>query len=227
MSANPSQASSPLPRPARGAMPPPSRVRRRYSRGSMLRRRWLIRATKWLLPVGALLLLSAIALWPEIEGTEERARLSFRRMSQVGADVIRVVAPRYQGVDSQNRAFDVTADVAMQPSQDAPIALEEPRGDIFLSGGAWMMVESTEGLYDRGAEVLNLTGDVRLWHDNGTTMRTTVATVQVKQGSAQGDQPVAAQGAFGTIVGEGFRLEDGGKLVIFTGRTRAMLEGER
>ena len=44
---------------ARNAVPRPSRARRRYSRGSMLRRRWTVRAVKWLLPVGALLLLSA------------------------------------------------------------------------------------------------------------------------------------------------------------------------
>ncbi|UPG71277.1 hypothetical protein MVG78_11810 [Roseomonas gilardii subsp. gilardii] len=77
----------------------PSRARRHYSRGAMLRRRWSVRAAKFLLPLGALSLLAAIALWPEIDRTTDQARLSFRRIAQNAADTIRVVQPRYQGID--------------------------------------------------------------------------------------------------------------------------------
>ena len=37
--------------------------------------------------------------------------------------------------------------------------------------------------------------------------------------------PVAAQGPFGTLTAEGFRLSDRGQVVVFTGNARAVLEG--
>jgi lipopolysaccharide export system protein LptC len=49
--------------------------------------------------------------------------------------------------------------------------------------------------------------------------------VDIKAGDAEGDEPVAAQGPFGTLTAEGFRLRDRGQVVIFTGRARAVLEG--
>lgn len=212
--------------PERG-LPTPSRARRRYSRGALLRRRWLIRATKWLLPVAALGLLSAVALWPEFDRAEDRARVSFRRVTQGAAEAVRVLQPRYQGLDDQARPYNVTASAASQTATDAPIALEGPRADVFLSGGAWALLESARGVYDRAAGILDLQGDVTVWRDDGTTMRTESARIEVSAGRAQGNQAVAAQGPFGTLTADGFQLEDRGKIVIFTGNAHAMLEGGR
>jgi lipopolysaccharide export system protein LptC len=38
---------------------------------------------------------------------------------------------------------------------------------------------------------------------------------------------VAAQGPFGTLVSEGFRLYEKGAVVVFTGQSRALLEGRQ
>ena len=54
---------------------------------------------------------------------------------------------------------------------------------------------------------------------------TAAAQIQLREGSASGDEPVAAQGPFGTLTSEGFRLTDRGQVVIFTGRSHAVLEG--
>ena len=226
----PSPAPSPLAFPPREApvpLPGPSRARRTYTRGAMLRRRWLIRGVKWLLPLGALALLSAIALWPEFDRAEDRARLSFRRVTQGGVESLRVITPRYQGIDDQSRPYNVTAAVATQANAESPVELERPKADITLSDGAWVLLESERGTYDKPASRLDLAGDVRLWHDNGSTLLTQAARIQLDQGRAEGDAPVAAQGPFGTLTADGFRLEERGKVVIFTGNAHAMLEGSR
>ena len=41
------------------------------------------------------------------------------------------------------------------------------------------------------------------------------------------DRPVAAQGSFGTLTGDGFILKDKGADITFTGNTHAMLEGNQ
>jgi lipopolysaccharide export system protein LptC len=57
--------------------------------------------------------------------------------------------------------------------------------------------------------------------------RTEQASVQIDQGSADGDRATQAQGSFGTIESEGFRLRDRGAVMIFTGKAHAVLEGRQ
>ena len=89
----------------RGRMPPTA--------GRIARRRFLITLTKWLLPLAAMVLLSMIALWPEIEALTNKTRLA---MSHVSADVQggKLVDARYNGVDDKGRPYTVTAATAWQ-----------------------------------------------------------------------------------------------------------------
>ena len=103
--------------------------------------------------------------------------------------------------------------------------LDASRGDLMVSGGGWMLAESRTGRFDRTANILDMRGDVTIWQDDGTLIETQEARVDVKGGNAEGDRPIAAQGTFGTVTGEGFRLRDRGAVVVFTGNARAVLEG--
>ncbi|MFZ6762063.1 LPS export ABC transporter periplasmic protein LptC [Roseomonas sp. KE0001] len=205
----------------------PSRARVAMTARSLARRRILVRLARWLLPLAALALLAAVALWPEFEGAEDRGRLAFRRAAQTSAEAMRISNARYQGLDEQNRPYNVTADTAVQQEQTELIDLTRPRADLLMNDGAWVLLESREGRYDKARNMLDLNGDVTLWHDDGSTLRTAAATIDIGAGSAAGDRPVAAQGPFGTLVSEGFRLRDRGQVVLFTGQARAVLEGGR
>ena len=224
-------ATPPPPRRIGPAAPPrrmlaPSRERRIFSKGQMARRRFLMRWTKRLLPVLALGLLSAVALWPEFERAEDRGRVSFRRIAASGPEAVRVVDPRYQGIDEQGRPFNLTASVARQQGDANIVDLDRPRADLLLNGGeAWVMLESRDGRFDRARNHLDLAGDVTLWHDNGTMLVTDSAAIELQGGNAEGDSAVAAQGPFGTLTAQGFRLRDRGQVVQFTGRSRVVLEG--
>lgn len=205
----------------------PSRARLAMDAGAMARHRFLVVAAKWLLPLGALVLLAAIALWPEFDRAEDRGRLAFRRVAQTSAEALRLSAPRYQGVDEQDRPYNVTAATALQQDQAAPIELERPRADLLMSNGSWVLLEARQGKFEREANQLALSGEVTLWHDDGSMLRTEAAQIDIGAGGATGDRPVAAQGPFGTLVSEGFRLENRGQVVVFTGHAKAVLEGGR
>jgi lipopolysaccharide export system protein LptC len=209
------------------SFPQPSRARRTPRPGQLARRRFLVAWTKRLLPLLAVGLLGTVVFWPEIEGNEERSRVSFRRTIQPRAEALRVVNPRYQGIDELNRPFTVTARAGQQEGSAEILNLEEPRGDIVMTNGAWVYVESHAGRYDKPAGQLDLAGEVTIYHDNGTMLKTEEARVMVEAGTASGDAPVAAQGGFGTLTSEGFRLTERGAVVVFTGRAHAVLEGGR
>ncbi|MEN9498620.1 MAG: export transporter periplasmic protein LptC [Pseudomonadota bacterium] len=213
----------PLPRAPR-RMLTPSRERWSPSAREMARRRLVIAAMKWLVPGAGLALLLAIVIWPEVQGVEDRARMSFRRVVATAPDAVRVVAPRYQGVDEQNRPYTVTAAVATQGEDQDIVDLATPRADLLLTDG-WVLLEARQGRLNKPRNHLDLMGDVTLWHDGGNLLVTEEAVIELKEGAASGDKPVAAQGPFGTLVSEGFRLIDKGAVVVFTGRARALLEG--
>jgi lipopolysaccharide export system protein LptC len=208
------------------ALPPLSRPRRLPSAAALARRRVAVTIAKWLLPAGALLLLAAIVLWPEIESAEERGRLAFRRVGAVAPEAATVTAPRYQGLDQQGRPVTVTAERAAQRGQSSVFDLVAPRGDMLTADGAWLLGESERGVFDRSANRLDLSGRVTLWHDGGTVIATEAAQVELGGGSASGEAPVAAQGPFGMLTSEGFRVAERGRVIVFTGRSRAVLEGD-
>lgn len=203
----------------------PSRERRAPSAGQLARRRILVSIAKRLLPLAAIGLLAAIALWPELYSAEDRGRVAFRRVVQAAPDALRIVDPRYQGVDEQNRPYTVTASLATQGGNEDVVVLNEPRADLLLDDTAWVYLESQRGHFDRPTNRLDLSGQVTVHHDDGTQFVTERAAIDLGAGAAAGDAPVAAQGPFGNLTAEGFRLFDRGQVVVFTGRARAVLEG--
>lgn len=200
----------------------PSRARRSPNAAALAGRRLLVRIGRVLLPALALGLLATLALWPEFDRVEDRARLSYRvGVAPGGAQVI---APRYDSVDREGRPFTVSADTAIQDQATEALDLSRPRADLFTSGG-WLLVEADRGRYDRRANRLDLAGDVTLWEDRGGMIRTGRATILTAEGSADGDWPVTAQGPFGTLDAEGgFRVTGRGDVVLFIGPARAVLE---
>jgi lipopolysaccharide export system protein LptC len=179
------------------------------------------------LPGLALVLLALIVFWSEIERGGEASRVSFRRNLQPRAEALRVVDPRYRGVDELNRPYTVTARTAQQVGSADIYDLDLPRADILLSDGAWVYVEAERGRFDKLANHLDLAGNVTIYHDNGMMLLTESAAVDLGPGTASGDEPVAAQGGFGTLNAQGFRLTERGAVIVFLGRSHAVLEGGR
>lgn len=201
-----------------------ARSRRLPSAGALARRRWLIRLTKWLLPAFALVLLSMLALWPELDHPADEARLSFRQMGgNIGG--ARLSDARYHAVDKLGRPYTVTAAVAQQDGPDR-ILLTLPKGDITLANGTWLMLEAKQGVYLQQGKQLDLSRDVTLYRDDGTTMVTDSAAVDLKEGAAAGSQPVHAQGPFGTLSAKGgFTVVDKGTVIQFAGPAKVVLNG--
>lgn len=213
------------PLPERRRVLTPSRSREVPSAGAIHRRHRLVQAMKLLLPLAATALLGLLLLWPELEGRD--GRLSFRRGPTLVPEALQLVAPRFQGIDELGRPYTITARVGRQVGQEEVMLLDQPRADILLNDGAWVYIEADNGRYDKPAQHLDLEGHVRIFHDNGMLFRTEVASVQIDQGSADGDRPTQAQGSFGTIESEGFQLRERGAVMIFTGKAHAVLEGRQ
>lgn len=222
MSPQPLHAGSSPRRPG-SALAAAARTRHPPTKRHLARRHFAVTVTKWLLPALALALLSTIALWPEFDQTAEEARLAFKQVSGEinGAELIDA---RYHGIDEKGRPYTVTAATAQQAGGDR-INLTSPKADITLQNGTWLMLQAKDGVYWQHSNQLDLSHAVTLYRDDGTTMVTASAAIDIKNGAASGAEPVHAQGPFGTLDAQGFTLVDKGAIIQFTGPAKLVLNG--
>ena len=183
---------------------------------------------KLFLPMAALALIVLIAVWPHLQPEDSRFRIGFAVLgARVETENPSMVNARYVGTDQDNQPFSVTADLAKNLLMGASVVeLEMPKADIGLEDGTWLVLTAEAGNYDRATKRLNLVGAVNLFHDSGYEIRTPEADVDLDKGIAHGDKPVEGHGPFGELKAEGFRLENKGKLITFTGKARLLIYPE-
>jgi lipopolysaccharide export system protein LptC len=191
----------------------------------LARRRVLVVWLKRLLPLGALALLSLVVLWPEFETLHDPARVSYRIAT--GTDAASqgsMTKAHYRGVDDTGRPYTLTAEQAVQTDADT-VVLTKPAGDMTMKGGSWVMVQSRAGRYHAHTQNLDLNDHVTLYRDDGTSVRTSHALVDMKAGTAIGHEKVNADGPFGTLDAQGFSMTDRGTQLHFMGQSKLVLDG--
>jgi lipopolysaccharide export system protein LptC len=202
--------------PRRFDLPSPRRI---------ARRRLMVNWSKRLLPVAALALLVAITFWPQLHHDSEIGRVTYRRAS-ISEDGGKLSDARYRGVDEHGRPYVLTAVTAVQVNPER-VNLTDPKADIVLQSGSWLLLQSRDGVYMQHQNLLDLSGDVTLYRDDGTTMRSNTATMDLKAGVVTSADTVSAEGPFGTLDASGFALVDRGDVIQFTGPARLVLNGRQ
>jgi lipopolysaccharide export system protein LptC len=200
-----------------------NRIRRLPTTRHLARRHILITLTKLLLPALALALLASIAVWPEFDRAKEQALLALRHVSGE-IEGGQLIDARYHGIDEKGRPFTLTAATAQQAGPER-INLTMPKGDITLQDGTWLMLQAKQGVFIQHANQLDLSHDVTLYRDDGTTLVTASASIDMKNGVAAGSEPVHAEGPFGILDAQGFTLLDKGSNIQFAGPAHLVLNG--
>ena len=179
---------------------------------------------KFLLPALACALILLVVAWPQIAPDDKLFRVEPIKNAAQEAKNLNMINARFSGFDEKQQPFTVTADMATQrPGEQERVELQKPKADITLEDGTWLALTAKVGYYDRETEQLDLVGAVNLFHDEGFEVRTEKARVDLKSGTASGDDPVESQGPSGILTSEGFRVIDDGDTVIFTGKSKMVL----
>ncbi|HVA13230.1 MAG TPA: LPS export ABC transporter periplasmic protein LptC [Stellaceae bacterium] len=183
-----------------------------------------VQRTKWILPALAVCLLLLVGTWPEIKSAIDHLRFNLPRIDLTEARNLRMVDPRYSGIDRDNQPYVLTAATATQSSPaDDIVSLDAPKADMTTNSGNWVEVTGYTGTYQPQPQLLDLYGNVELYQDRGNEFHTDSARLDIANGSALGDQPVTGQGPFGHVTAEGFTMSNRGAVIDFTGKTRLTL----
>ncbi len=187
-----------------------------------------VSSMKLALPGAAILLLALAILWPSLSRTSKGIVANVRDDLKSVPSQLRnfeMVSPSYHGVDDRNRPFRLRAKLARQASAKADrVTLVQPRANVTLENGNFVAMTANHGDYRKTARILKLRGDVNVYHDANYTFKTEEATVDLKKKIAWGDKPVVATGPQARIHARGFRVKDGGKTVLFLGKSKVILK---
>ena len=175
---------------------------------------------KLLLSTVAVVLIAMVIAWPQLNEQDGRFRISPVKISPEDAENYRMLNARYTGVDDKNRPYAITADSADRKSADSKIIkLNTPKADILLSSQSWIALTAANGIYDQESQILELVGEVNLFHDSGYEFHTTNAVLDLMAGDAMGLEQVSGQGPFGHLKAAGFRIINQGERVELVGQS--------
>lgn len=176
-----------------------------------------VSSMKLLLPLCALLLVGVVFAWPQIAERAERFQLTFAELDPSQADLTSIVNARYLGVDSKDQPYTLTADLARElgPAKDL-VHLFSPKGDQIRSDDKWLSLEGDTGYYTKSKDLLDLAGNVILYRDDGYQFHTETARLFLDRDEAVGSDEVRGYGITGEVISEGFQINDGGQVILFT-----------
>ncbi len=189
------------------------------------RRRILVQWSKWLLPIGALALLGSLAFWPELERAARVGRMGLRQATDLRVSTGDMSDAQYHGIDAHGRPYMITAVAARQVGPDR-VDLTAPKADL-LDGAAWLMLTADRGVYAPHSHLLDLSGHVVLYRDDGTFMTGPTATIDLRQSVDISNQWVHVEGPMGVLDAQSYLMASRDGVAQFHGPARLVLNDAR
>ncbi|GBQ28388.1 hypothetical protein AA0472_2687 [Acetobacter estunensis NRIC 0472] len=200
--------------------------RKAPGRAELARRQTMLRWAKYVLPSLALLLLASIAVWPEIDRLINANHTALTELTRLKMESGNLEGAVYRSVDSHDRPYMLTAKTAHQIDEDR-IDLVGPAADTLTEGGAWLYLQSENGTYMQHEQLLDLTGEVMLYRDDGLMMRSPITGVALHDGIVTADSWIHAEGPFGVLDAAGYWLSEHEGIAQFRGPGRLILNDDQ
>lgn len=211
-----------------GPKPHPSNLNKRQLKAlSVSSHFWLQTAKRGFYIVSFTLLLVAF-FWPFVN-RQDYDHDEIQRLNNA-APQKEMIAPVFQGQDENHKPFVLTAEKSIvlenEPNADldnSTILLDFPKGEFLNEKNEKVLIDSEKGTYLPNIKILKLNQNVHIVTEDGHDFRTESAIIDLKDSSAQGNEPVKGFGPQGNIQAQGFRMTNKGAKVVFIGNSQSQL----
>jgi lipopolysaccharide export system protein LptC len=133
--------------------------------------------------------------------------------------------PRLSGFTSDNRAYEMTADRAIQDSNNAKyVELEGILAKFPMENGAIATVRAKSGNYDDTSKTLELTDPFSIRTDDGMAADLQSATINVETGTLSTKDAVDININGTTVRADTLAITDSGKVLVFENRVKMIIE---
>jgi lipopolysaccharide export system protein LptC len=190
------------------------------------RRTRVVAAMRLILPATAALLLATLALWSRFGLDTTSFRLGLGDLDVGNVNSLSMSNAHFEGIDQKKRPFTVSADKAIEVDEASDIIdLVSPQADMTLEDGAWLSLIADSGRLRRSKKLLDLTGQVDLFHDQGYELHTRNVHVDLATNSAEGHDAVQGQGPSGELTADGLQVQNSGTRITFLGHAHMLFYG--
>ena len=182
------------------------------------KRSHMIRFFRRALPAAIATILLALLAWVVLQAIRSPGPAENESVS------IRMVNPRFRGLDDEGRAYVMAARTAARDSRDFHRVLLT---GAFLSldtrDGRPLTVRAERGVYHERSLVMVLEGKVHVEDPSGWVFDTERAVVETERNVISGDTPVQGVGPMGRIAGSSYVIYNRGERVVVRGNVRTTL----
>lgn len=200
-------------------LPKPEEIRRHNT---------IMKWMKWGLPTTALILLSSIAIWPQIDRALHTNKEIMKQLSRIKVESGTMIGAKFHGLDSHDRPYTITSEKVVQKSNNSNVIhLENPKSDILLQNNVWMMVTADNGIYTQHEQDLGLINHVVLYRNDGVFMYSDLADVSLKASVVTGNNWIHAEGPFGILDAQTYFLDLHNGIAQFKGPGRLVLNEDK
>lgn len=176
--------------------------------------------------LGAIIVIGAVLLFFFIQRQPHKLSLSYEKMGSVQDDLA-MIKPRLTGADVHGNPFVITAAAAIQDAHDPKKAtLRQIEADMAAGQQGWVDARAATGLVDMTAHKLALSGGIDMFADNGYTLHTASAGVDLKSNIVTGNQPITGEGPLGTMRADHFRFDRASGLLTLEGNVHITMTGK-
>jgi len=105
------------------------------------------------------------------------------------------------------------------------MALTAPSADITLGGDQWMAVRADTGKFDRGEQLLTLSGDVFVTNQDGWSATAGQSRIDLDNQTLTADGGITAQSPMGQISAPAMTINQAGDHIRFHGPAKLTLTG--
>lgn len=157
----------------------------------------------------------------------DRAKVKFTN-SDTEEDIQQIISsPKFISSDGDNRPYTLQAKKAKKITQNLQIyELSYPEGKLIEDNGKFLNVKSYDGIFNQETEILSLKNSVILENQDGYIFKTESASIDLNAETIHGDDQIIGTGPKGNIKSQGFRINDKGKIVFFTGKSKLILKNK-
>ncbi|TIU31947.1 MAG: LPS export ABC transporter periplasmic protein LptC [Mesorhizobium sp.] len=133
--------------------------------------------------------------------------------------------PKLNGFTKQKLPYSLTATRATQDvgKQDV-IDLEGINAKLPVASDNVVAVDAAHGIYDRGANTMDLTSDVSVTTTDGMVAKFKSVFLDMDKGSMKTSNPVDVSRGGSRITADSMSVEENGKVVVFESRVRVNID---
>ncbi|WP_275787957.1 LPS export ABC transporter periplasmic protein LptC [Pararhizobium gei] len=133
--------------------------------------------------------------------------------------------PAISGRNKQDISYSMKAVRALQDIANPNIiTLETIRAEMPVNETLIATVDATSGIYDRGANTLDMNAPFSISMNNGVIADFQAAYLNIDGGEMNSKKPIAISMNGGSIVAQSLRMTDKGRIVTFEGMVKVIVD---